>query len=58
MKKLLAKLPKLPKRFMWSPHNLFAHPLSELLYQLGFEELSNKVHDMTVPAHTPEEGRG
>lgn len=39
----------LPKRFQWTPHNLLAHPLMEILHQLGFYELSDKVHDATIP---------
>lgn len=41
---------KLPARVRWTLHNLIAHPLSEVLYQLGARELSNAVHDQTVPA--------
>ncbi len=48
----------LPQRFRWMPHNLIAHPLSEVLFQLGFEELSNKLHDATVPTHEKGTGRG
>lgn len=40
---------KLPRRFQWTIHNVIAHPLMELFYQLGFEDLSSKIHDMTVP---------
>ena len=39
----------LPRRFQWAPHNLVAHPLMEILHQLGFHELSDKVHDVTIP---------
>ena len=46
MKKIINKL---PHRFQWTPHNLIAHPLMEILYQLGFYELSDKVHDLTTP---------
>ena len=55
LKRLLAKL---PPRFRWAPHNMIAHPLSEVLFQLGLEDLSNDVHDATVPYHTPGTGRG
>ena len=48
----------LPQRFRWTPHNLIAHPLSEVLFQLGFEELGNKLHDITVPTHEKGTGRG
>lgn len=47
----------LPK-FAWAIHNLFAHPASEVLYQIGYEKLGNKVHDATIPAHAPGTGRG
>ena len=43
-------LARLPERFHWTLHNVFGHPLSELVYQLGFEELSDRIHDMTIPA--------
>ena len=45
-------------RFKWTLHNVVAHPLSELLYLVGFEKASNWVHDTTVPAHKPGTGRG
>jgi len=40
---------KLPKRFKWSIHNLVAHPLMEIAKQLGLNELSEKIHDSTLP---------
>lgn len=50
---------RLPDRFKWTAHNLFAHPLSEVLFQIGLGEWGNKIHDWTVPLHNPsEEGRG
>ena len=51
-------LARLPARFQWTAHNLIAHPLSEVLYQMGFEHLSNLIHDWTIPAHEPGTGRG
>ena len=42
----------------WSLHNLIAHPVSELVYLLGAKRLSAWIHDVTVPTHEPEEGRG
>jgi hypothetical protein len=45
-------------RFKWSIHNLIAHPLSELIYLLGFEQTSNWIHDITIPEHKTGEGRG
>ena len=46
MKKIINKL---PDRFKWTIHNVFAHPASELLFQIGFEDLSELVHDYTMP---------
>jgi hypothetical protein len=43
-------LAKLPLRFQWTLHNLIAHPLSEILFQIGFGEAGDRVHDQTVPA--------
>jgi len=40
----------LPKRFKWTIHNMIGHPLSEVLFQLGFEKLGNEVHDRSAPA--------
>jgi len=42
-------LGRLPARFQWTLHNLLAHPASEILFQLGFHTLSEKVHDCTAP---------
>ena len=42
----------------WPVHNLIAHPLSEVVHLLGFTILSGRIHDATVPDHTPGEGRG
>ena len=39
----------LPERFKWSAHNIVAHPLSELLFQLGCREASVWIHDITAP---------
>ena len=44
--------------FKWSLHNLVAHPLSELVYLAGFEQISNWIHDVTIPAHETGTGRG
>ncbi len=49
-------LARLPERWQWTLHNLVAHPLSELLYQIGLGNLGNRLHDWTVPAHVG--GRG
>lgn len=45
-------------RFSWTLHNVIAHPLSELLYLIGYEDLGNKIHDATIPKHKRGEGRG
>ena len=45
-------------RFNWTLHNVIAHPLSELLWQFGFEDAGNWVHDATVPTHVKGTGRG
>jgi hypothetical protein len=52
------RLNRLPERFRWTPHNLVAHPLSEMLFQFGHEAAGNLLHDATVPAHAPGTGRG
>ena len=46
MKKIINKL---PKKYKWTFHNLIAHPLSEVAYLLGKEELSEFIHDSTIP---------
>ena len=56
--KLPALLAKLPERFHWSLHNIVAHPLSEIFWQFGFEDLGNKIHDITIPVHEQGTGRG
>ena len=43
-------LAALPSRWRWTLHNLVAHPLSELLFQVGAERAANAVHDATIPA--------
>ena len=48
----------LPERYRWTFHNLVAHPVSEVAYLCGFENLSNKIHDYTVPDHEENTGRG
>lgn len=48
----------LPERLRWLPHNCIAHPLSEILWQLGAKHAADWVHDSTVPEHKSGEGRG
>lgn len=45
-------------RFSWTAHNIIAHPLSEVLFQIGFEDAGNWVHDVTIPTHEKGTGRG
>lgn len=49
---------KSKEHFKWSFHNLIAHPMSEIVYLLGFEKLSNWVHDASIPEHDEGTGRG
>lgn len=51
-------LGRLPERWRWTVHNLVAHPLSELLYQVGLGGLGDRLHDATVPQHDAGTGRG
>lgn len=37
------------KKYNYTIHNIFAHPLMEILHILGFTELGNKIHDATLP---------
>lgn len=46
MRKIISKL---PDRFKWTIHNIFAHPLSEIAFQLGFIKASEMIHDNTLP---------
>jgi hypothetical protein len=48
----------LPKRLQWTPHNLIAHPLSEILFLVGLEDFGNWIHDWTIPPHEKGAGRG
>jgi hypothetical protein len=49
---------RLPERFQWTFHNVIAHPLSEILFQIGFEDAGNQIHDWSIPLHDPGTGRG
>ena len=49
---------KLPERFQWTIHNMIAHPMMEVLYQLGFDRLSTKVHDCTMPSNDQNDNNG
>ena len=47
--RLADALGRLPIRFQWTVHNVLAHPFAELLWQMGFPNACDSVHDMTVP---------
>jgi len=44
------RLAALPPRWRWTLHNLVAHPLSEVLFQVGARRLADAIHDGTIPA--------
>ena len=58
MSEVNALLSKLPARFRWTLHNLVAHPVSEVLFQVGLYRLGNALHDATIPGHEKGTGRG
>ena len=33
----------------WTVHNIFAHPLMEILFVLRLKKLGTKIHDSTLP---------
>ena len=39
----------LPNDLKWAPHNLIAHPLMEILFQIGLEDAGEYIHDITAP---------
>ncbi|MDB4278143.1 hypothetical protein N9917_00935 [Deltaproteobacteria bacterium] len=57
MGRLSRLLALLPERFQWTTHNVVAHPLSEVVWQVGTSrgpqsrllKLSERIHDGTVP---------
>ena len=51
-------LGRLPERWQWTLHNVVAHPLSELLFQVGLRSWSDRLHDLTIPEHEAGTGRG
>ena len=46
MKKIINKF---PPKYRWTIHNFIAHPLMEVAYLLGKVELSQRIHDSTIP---------
>ena len=51
-------LGRLPERWRWTLHNVVAHPISEVLFQVGLRRWSDAIHDLTIPEHEPGTGRG
>lgn len=45
------------EQFWWAVHNLFAHPVGELLYWCWLARVGNWLHDATIPK-VYQEGRG
>jgi len=45
----------LPDRYQWTTHNMFAHPIGEILFQVGLEDWGNRIHDITIPASCTED---
>jgi hypothetical protein len=51
------------RELMWAVHNLIAHPISEITYWIGalippVRRFGEWLHDLTIPAHAPNTGRG
>lgn len=36
-------------KYIYTIHNLVAHPLMEIFHLLGMTEIGNKIHDYTLP---------
>ena len=51
-----ALLSRVPDRFKWTIRNLIAHPLSEVLYQIGMKDTSSRIHDFSIPPHNHGKG--
>lgn len=55
--------PPWKRELMWFVHNVFAHPLSEVAHWLGYlhpkiRAAGDWLHQVTVPPHAPNTGRG
>lgn len=51
------------RELLWIAHNVIAHPITEITHWLGFvvpplRRFGLWLHDITIPAHDPEKGRG
>lgn len=46
---------KMPKRFKWTIHHVFACPLSEVLHQLNFVDEAKNLYCWTQPDEEDEE---
>jgi hypothetical protein len=55
MKKIINKF---PDKFKWTIHNIVAHLLSEIFYLLGLQNISDIIHDSTIPDHEKGQERG
>lgn len=40
---------KLPEKYKYTIHNLIAHPMMEIFHLLGMSEISEKIHNITLP---------
>lgn len=49
---------RMKTQLLWFIHNMFANPMSEVLYWMGLSRVGNWLHDITVPEHKQGEGRG
>jgi hypothetical protein len=47
---------KTSQHFRWSFHNIIGHPLSEIVYLLGFKKLAHRIHNKTTPKPVREFG--
>ena len=64
LKVMRMKMNKLWKN--WTIHNLIGHPISEIAYLVSLpfagkekaENISGWIHDLTIPDHAIETGRG
>lgn len=48
---------KTSEHFRWTFHNIIGHPLSEIVYIFGFKNLSNKIHNQTIPKPVKQFGK-
>jgi len=46
---------KIPEKYNYTIHNLIAHPLMEVFHVLGYTDLGNKIHEITLPSRESSE---